>query len=135
MWGRAQRISEVVKRYDSALYAVAAPKGIQVHRRLEKYVAPTADVNGSSTQSLFILALTDTWHLSGTPVDWGVEPLMLELRSRDQWNQDRAFDEMIRRREAMEADRIRGRKNQFRAVAADMRREFAEATNDIVVRK
>lgn len=131
MSGRAQRISEVVKRYDSALFARWTPKGIHVMRKVEKYITPLADLEGSSGQHVFIMALTDDWNLRGSPVDWGIEPIMMEIRSRDQWALEGEFERMRVRREKMESDRVRERRNQNRAVAADLRKEFARATNDI----
>jgi hypothetical protein len=83
----------------------------------------------------FILALTDNWKLDGNPVDWGVEPLGRMLRSMDAWNNDSYFSEMVKRREMEEEDRNRMRMNEFRAIAADSRRDFAKATNEFVIQK
>ena len=79
----------------------------------------------------FILALTDTWKLNGQPVDWGLEPIMSQLRSMDRWSDSEQFNQMIKRREENEADQSRQKRNELRALAADSRRDFAKATNEI----
>lgn len=133
-WTRLDRLNEVVKAYDSDLSVIQEPGGmLQVHRTLSRvkgsqYGLKPANLDEYHPQFLF--ALTDTWTLFGQPVDWGIEPLMETLRSLDQWNAE-TFEDMVKRRERNKADQERIRDNEFRARAADMRKDFARATNDI----
>lgn len=78
-----------------------------------------------------ILSLTHDWKPSGMPVEWGVEPVLEMLRSMDSWTDPSMFTRMIARRERMESDAERAKRNEIRARAADMRRDFARSTNDI----
>lgn len=78
-----------------------------------------------------ILSLTHDWKPSGRPVNWGVEPVLEMLRSMDSWTDPRMFSRMVERRERMEVDSERSKRNEIRARAADMRSDFARATNDI----
>lgn len=78
-----------------------------------------------------VLPITDTWLETGTPVDWGIEPILSKLQQLDGWRDDGDYDRFTRSRERKKQDEIRARRNEFRALAADCRREFAAATNDI----
>ena len=132
---RVSRLNEAVKYLDSALEASITPQGmIQLHRVIKRNDRIYQD-EAFGVQKIFILALTDNWHASGTPVERGIEQVLFELRSRDTWAQDRQFEEMKRRREMKDEDEKRQKKNELRAIAADMRTDFAKATNDIVVRR
>ena len=105
---------------------------VQIHRQGDHI--GVSDVEGEEATRLhpqFILALTDTWTLQGQPVEWGMEPIMAKLRSMDSWREDTILDSIVAERERREASKAQTNKNEFRARAYDLRKEFAEATNDI----
>lgn len=132
---RVQRITQEVKKYDRRLYAVRASNGmIQIHRKADRIEASDFNMTMPELSSLnpqFILALTDTWKLSGKPVEWGLEPIMRMIRNMDSWNQPDMLDELHRRQEADKERKQRRFRNDIRAMAADMRKDFARATNDL----
>lgn len=132
---RLRQINRTVKAYDPTLLATRRANGmIMVLRRGDRLAA--SDFNQSEPELThlnpqFILALTDTWKVDGIPVNRGLEPLLQELRSRDGWNDPNIYRDLKKRREQKEEDQARARKNEFRAIAADARKDFAKATNDI----
>lgn len=79
----------------------------------------------------FITALTHDWKLTGIPVDRGIDPLMFKIRQMDSWQRGSELDAMRKRREREKEDQDRQKRNETRAIAADLRKEFAAATNDI----
>ncbi len=79
----------------------------------------------------FILALTDTWTLQGQPVEWGLEPLAWKLREMDSWRSDQEIKGMRQERERLKGIQANSKRNDLRAQAADMRKDFARATNEI----
>lgn len=131
---RLDRINEEVRKYDSRLYAVRGYQGAtQIRRKMERETFPgfSEDEAAESSPVVLVLALTDTWKASGRPVDWGLEPLMAQVRSMDSWSQGNFLDSMRRARERKEEDRKQSLRNEVRARAADLRKDFAKATNEI----
>ena len=135
MDSRVKRITQLVKGFDSRLYAHRAGSGVvQIHRQADKWEA--ADLcqevpDLARLRPQFILALTNDWSPFGNPVEWGLEPITRKLLEMDGWRDDRQFNEMRERRNSAQRDRERQNRNELRARAADMRRDFAKATNDI----
>lgn len=80
---------------------------------------------------VFVIALTDNWLVTGKPVDWGIEPLMRKIMEMDQWRDDSMYDNLVKDRERKEENRKREFRNNVKALAYDLRTEFAKATNDI----
>lgn len=131
---REHKITKEVRRYDRKLFAFKASNGmLQILREGDKADASDADpaLMISRPHPQFILALTDDWRLSGTPVEWGMEPIMAKLKDMDSWREDKILDNLLKERERNEEDKDRSMRNENRAIAADMRRDFAKATNHI----
>lgn len=139
MDSRTRRLNEVMKAYDSKLMVKRNSKGVinvyreraiadsfQHERITYVYVKPVYDL---------IVSLTDNWSDDGRPVDWGVEPLLAKFRQMDSWRDDTGYAKFCESRERYERDQERMRKNEIRARAADLRKDFAKATNDIVVKQ
>lgn len=133
---RIDRLNEVLRAYDRDLFVNKIPSGmLQIHRKVNKSKVTRFnedEIDPGYLHPQFILALTHNWLLTGEPVDWGIEPIMETLRSMDQWNHD-DFNEMIETRDRKERDRLRSQNSEFRAIAADLRKDYARATNDINV--
>lgn len=128
------RLTQVLRAYDPLLFAVRIGPMVQIHRKLDGFKT----TNGYQEELLpedvhpqFILALSDTWKANGNPADWGIEPVMEMIRGMDSWNDEDSYYTMVKRRESESVDKKRSFRNEIRARAHDMRRDFARATNDI----
>lgn len=131
---RLKRISRFVNSYDKDLYAKSVKDIITVWRKNSNPAAYEYFDDELNTDQ-FIIALTDSWSMSGNPVDWGLDPIYWKIMSMDSWHRINMYDEFCRRRERMMENKERARRNENRAIAADLRSEFAKATNDIIVQK
>lgn len=80
---------------------------------------------------MFVIALTNTWNHNGVPVEWGLEPIMAQLRSMDAWRYDGIYKDLVDKREREERISKQSYSNDMKARAMDLRRDFAKATNDI----
>jgi hypothetical protein len=56
---------------------------------------------------------------------------MHKIREMDAWRDDSMLDQMRQERERSKENRAREKRNEMKARAYDMRRDFAKATNDI----
>lgn len=130
---RVTRITQELQKHDRCLFATQTHNGIQVWRKADRWEAAdlSSEESGHSRPLQFITALTDTWKPDGNPVDHGIDPLLYKIRQMDTWNQASILNDMRKRREKEEEDKKRQTKNENRAIAYDMRKEFAKATNDI----
>ena len=138
---RLGQINRVVSGYDPRLFAIRSSDGV-IHVLREGTKPGDSDYSldhpVSRPNPQFIFCLTETWQLGGRPVDWGIEPVWNHLRELDTWGrysrpEDR-LHEMRAQRDRIDADKERQTSNNNRALANDMRSEFAKTTNDIVTR-
>lgn len=139
MWlqdSRVKSLTRALKEHDRDLFAERAPNGrIDVYRKC--YEWDNYSYEGKSLRVLvkrphIIISLTEDWRPESTPVNWGIEPVLLKLKMSDGWNRD-IYSMLLANRERDEKTRARSRQNEFRALAADARRDFAKATNDFNV--
>jgi len=79
----------------------------------------------------FIMSFTEDWQEGSKPVDWGVEPLLERIQEIDSWRDDTGYQRFCERRERNERIKKQTLRNELRARAADMRVDFAKATNDL----
>lgn len=132
---RLSKINRALKDYDRQLYAVRAKSGaalvMRSADRIEATMLGHVDIDNLRPNPQFIFALTDNWKANGNPVECGIERMMFMLRSFDTWSSAETFESMVERREREARDKERQESNERRAMAMDMRREFAKATNDI----
>lgn len=130
---RIKRITQELQKHDKSLFAVKTNLMTQVWRKAEKWSASDVDPDeaDSFNPTQFILALTDNWNLDGTSVEWGLDPIMKRIQEMDLWTKDSYLDGMRKEREKNKAMRDRALKNEMKARAYDMRKEFAQATNEI----
>lgn len=135
MDSRTQTINRVVQSFDRTLFVYRNKEGMRlIMRRADRLEDSDYNQKEPALASLhpqMILALTDSWKSTGQSVDWGIEPILEQLKSMDLWRNDRMLEEIRERRESKERDESRMKRNEFKAIAADMRRDFAKATNDI----
>ena len=78
-----------------------------------------------------VMFLTDDWKIHGNPVDWGIEPVIDRIRMFDAWNKPNLYEEIVKERETVASNKKRELSNNVRAMAADLRKEFAATVNDI----
>lgn len=81
-----------------------------------------------------VLVLTDDWTDLGTPVEWGIEPVLNRIKAMDLWRDDQKINRLQAEQERKEQDRKRMQRNEMMAVASELRKDFARATDDVVVR-
>jgi hypothetical protein len=132
---KLERLNNEVKSYWRDLYAIRTSSGmLQIYKRgvrWETFTFEGRTLHYSRPNPQFILALTDTWTLTGKPVDWGIEPTMSRIREMDSWRDDRIYEDLVKERERAKANKDRAYRNEIRARAYDLRKDFARATNDI----
>lgn len=138
MDSRVRSVDSLVKRYDGKLLARRDNKGV-IHVYRKRAIADSFRYEDISYVHVFyvddyVISLTDTWTHEGKPVEWGLEPIWQKFCQMDSWRDDTGFERFCKSREKHEQDKQRQLKNTLRAKAADMRKDFAKATNDLVVR-
>jgi len=133
---RVIRINQEVRKYDRDLFAYRGGNGailiLRKANRLEASDYNQTLPNLASLNPQLVLACTDNWRADGVPCDRGLEPIIEKLRAMDLWSKDGVLDQLRKNREAEEDQRKRTFRNNVGAMAADMRSQFAKATNDFV---
>lgn len=124
MFNRAMRLTAIVKAVDKALYAKRNGEMLQIWRK-----SHGVDPSHGKTVDNFVLALTDSWTISGKSVDWGIEPLMKKLREMDAWTRVTLYEEFVKERETKLKDKERLRHNEFHAATLDAYRDRRFLTN------
>lgn len=129
------RVTREVKSYSRDLYADRSPNGaVQIYRnktRWESFEFNGATIHVSRNQPQLILNLTHDWSARGKPVEWGLEPIASRIREIDNHRDDTIYDRMIKENARLDEIKQQSKFNEMKAAAADCRREFAKATNDI----
>lgn len=132
---RLREINRELKSYDRDLYADRIQSGmVQIYRksvRWESFKYDNFTFHYAKKNPQFILALTDNWLLTGKPAEWGLEPLIQRMKEMDQWRDDGQYARLVKERERQEEDKERSKRNNIRAIASDLRKDFAKATNEI----
>ncbi len=131
---RIARLTHELQTHDRKLFAKRVSNGmIQIHRYGERLSDCDFDpeFGPSGPASHFICALTENWTLQGKPVDWGIDPVMARIRDMDLWGSATSLDQIRAQRERNKESKAQTKRNELRAIAADMRKDFARATNDI----
>ncbi len=134
MDSRVRILNKHLKSYDWQLVSMRLGDRINVYR-YNTYWEPFEWQNKKYLYAKkvpqFILSLSENWLADGKPVDWGIEPLMRKIREMDQWRDDSMYENLTKQRERFKELKEREFKNNVKALAYDMRRDFAQATNDI----
>lgn len=138
MDSKLRQVSRLLKRYDSDLFPKRFKDGALGIMRKERtfdfyqFDRPTKfNLWFARDYDALVVAVTDTWLDSGTPVDWGIEPLLEEIQKLDGWRDDGDYDRFCIERDNNKRNKERAFKNDMRARAADLRREFAKSVNDV----
>jgi hypothetical protein len=138
MDGRVRSVNRILKAHDKDLFARRDGKGtIHIYRvkpRIESFMHNGVRYSYSVRGEDYVISLTDNWYYDGSPREWGLEPLQRKILQMDSWTNVGGFDRFAESRERHEKDQQRMRRNEVHARALDMRKDFARATNDYVVR-
>lgn len=132
---REKSLTQKLKAYDRELLVRRNEKGILcVYRKSNMF--DRFDFRGkklyvSRSFDQYIMALTDNWNTLGTPVDWGIEPLLCRIKAMDLWANPQISAELITSYEKAEETKKRDLGNNVESFLRDFRRQFAKATNDI----
>jgi len=130
MDSRLNLLNEDLKRYDRFLFAKKNSYGM-----VSIYRSPDPLKRGLSPAPLhpyWICSLTDNWNRTGQPVERGIVQVMEFLRNADGHRHDR-LDTVRKNREKKEAIRKNRERNEIRDIAADLRKDFAKATDEYVI--
>jgi hypothetical protein len=132
--GRAERITREVQAYDRELYCEKNMEGMLCIYRKSKRCESYQLEDGSLLTYVrpaphLIFALTDTWKVTGRPVEWGVVPILQRLKALDLWNRD-IVGELEQAYDNEEAANARKRKNDTESFLLDFRSQFKKTFND-----
>ena len=64
-------------------------------------------------------------------MEWGIEPVSWKIREMDAQRDDSYLERMEKENERVDQIRKQSHLNEVKATAADMRKDFAKAVNDI----
>lgn len=115
---RAVVLTRHLKRYDRRLSAQYAGNG------MINIVFSDALINNH------VMCITDNWNESGTPVLWGIEPIIQRLRQINA-SESSHLEEIKKRREKAKERSEKDFKNQIRDGLHDRRKQFAKSFEDI----
>lgn len=128
---RASLLTWELKKLDRHLYAVQTDQMLQVWRKPDDLNLLGLTDGERLNSAQFILPLTDDWTLRGKAVEWGVMPVISKLRQMDSWRDDSGLEKFAAARERHAENKKRATRNEFQAIASDIRSEVARVTNDI----
>lgn len=135
---QALAYTRAVKRYSSDLFCAPNNQGVlcifrKIKRYVPAYVSDDFKLLNLIEDKQFVFSLTDTWSLNGQPRAWGIDQVVDRLREIDTWARERFFEEMEAQNERVQKSKDRAISNELEAIASESRREFAKATNDILI--
>lgn len=137
MDAKLRQITRLLKRYDSDLFPKRFLDGslgiMRKKRAFDFYRLPEQNcvLWFAHDWDDLVVPVTENWIETGRPVDWGIEPILAQIQKTDSWRDDGDYERFVQDRERKRANDARAFKNEIRARTADLRRDFARATQDI----
>ncbi len=132
--GRVERINKVIKYHDPKLFCLKDSDGkLSLYRKnwkWEPYKVGDDVIHFARPDHFFICSLTHNWKAAGSPVDWGLVPIVERLKAMDLWNRDIA-GEVIEQEEKHSEMMSRERQSKNEDFLKEFRPQFARATSDI----
>lgn len=130
--------TRAVKSYERNLFCAPNLQGVLCIFRNSKRFVPVCVTDDFKLLNLvvdkqFVFALTDTWFPNGVPRVWGIDRVLDRLREHDLQARERFFEEMDAQNERVQKSKDRAISNELEAIASEYRRDFAKATNDILI--
>lgn len=132
--GRANVVTDYIKRYDSQLYCKDREGKLCIFRkgqRIESYDVDGVTIDFVRPAPHFVCALTDDWTTNGKPVEWGLMPILERLQSHNLWERD-IVKELQNAYDKKEASKSRELDNHIESYLKDNRKAFAKATDDVL---
>ncbi len=129
--------TKALKRYDSDLFAERTRDGAAcVFRKIKRFV-PVCEGEGFRLLNLqedkqFVFALTDTWTLSGTPRDWGIDDVVGRIQQLDSWAHKDLLERLDAENEKVDESNKRSMKNEMEAFWSHEHSRFKKATGDVL---
>lgn len=119
---RLKLLNRNLKSYDRELFAMTS-NSVDTEK--------TCVFRKSRFGPIFILALTDNWLAHGTPREWGLDPIMRKVSEMDSHRDSSMYDDFCKERDRKKESMMQSYRNDIKAAAYDLRKDFARATNDI----
>lgn len=130
--------TRALKNYDRDLFADRNRDGVTcVFRKVKRFVPVCVDQNfrllNLTEDRQFVFAVTDTWNLSGRPVDWGIDDVVGRIRRLDFLANKDLFEKLDEENEKLDQIKRKDLRNEMEAYFSDERRRFAKAFDDVLV--
>lgn len=135
--GRAERVTEYIKQHDRKLFCAPNAAGtLCIWRKVDRL--ETYDVDGLSiTFALpdqhLVTYLTDTWTQKGTPVEWGLLPIMDRIREIDLWANEKMVHNLIKDYEKKAEEDRKARNDKHEEFSEILRDDFKHSFGDHIV--
>lgn len=131
---RIRSLNKAVKEHDRFLFCKRDGDNVNVYREGSTwfdYDLGEFRLLYSVSSPKLVCSLTDNWNITGSPVEWGIEPVVQRLKSIDNWgdfnkvkdlkkNYDKELDEKDHARRSRDEDFLR-----------EFRPQFKKAFNDV----
>lgn len=130
------RLTGAVKRHDPKLFVKKDSYGRMVVWR-ESYELRPYEVDGTVIHCMesaphFIMAFTHNWLMTGSPCEWGVDPLLERLKAIDSWSKQSFVNaEMEETNQRVDASQKRDMDNKLEAAAYESHATFKKTFSDI----
>jgi hypothetical protein len=133
---RVKFIDRVVKGHDRELMARRNNEGKILILRQSKRFVP---FHQSENETYFhlvdsphlVCALTDSWSVSGKPVEWGSMPIIERLKLHDVWNNEEFIRRFEEYEDNLEKSKARQMRNQNEAFLGEVHSKFKKDWKDI----
>lgn len=128
-----RKLTKAVSGYDRELFVKREGETVRVLRKATRFLSYEVDgnvIHYSVSAPHVVLHLTDTWTVSGKPVEWGVEPVLSRLRDMDTTKHD-VGAEIIQKLQKSEEISKKDFRNNNESFLKDFRRQFSRAFNNI----
>jgi hypothetical protein len=104
------------------------------HKRYESFTyAKGVGLKVLKVDPYLVMALTDTWSVSGEPVEWGVDVVLNRLKAIDLSKNPDIFKDMDELDEKVEERKQKDMSNSIESFLYDFRSQFKKTFNDINV--
>jgi hypothetical protein len=125
-----------VRKYDRELFAERNGSGAIciMRRNFRQYPALVGRdhvIYSFTARPDFVLALTDNWTITGTPVDWGADIVCQKLRGFDIWSDPDLLDKIDQENDKVDASINRDRMNKHEDYLKDHAKQIQKAWSDV----
>lgn len=132
--GRLSSINRAIRSYDRHLVAVLENNLISIKRKTHTFDVFHIDdykILASRPFHQHVMDLTDNWNANGSPVEWGLEPIVCRLKAIDLASNPTMMEDLKRSYDKAEETKRRDFKNNVESFLLDFRQQFAKSFNDV----